>query len=91
VNEGLHGGEQKRRAEPSDDCPEDDDRGQALGEGHGQGADRVTEQTQHVCALAPDEIADFAADQDERGGYQRFERDRGLDAADGRVEIVHHC
>ena len=55
-----------------------------------QGADRVSEQTQHVCPLAPDEIADLAADEDERRGYQRFERDRGLDATDGRVEIVNH-
>ena len=48
------------------------------------------EQTQHVGPLAPEEVADLAADQDERGGDQGLERDRGLDAADGRVEILDH-
>ena len=38
------------------------------------------EQAQDVGALAPEEIADLAADQDERGGDERLERDRGLDA-----------
>ena len=57
---------------------------------HRQGADGVAEQTQHVGPLAPDEIADLAADQDERGRDQRLERDRRLDAADGRVEILDH-
>ena len=88
VDQGLHRGQQQRGAEPTDDRPEDDDRGQALGERHRQGADGVAEQTQHVGALAPDEIADLAADQDERGRHQRLERDRRLDAADGRVEIL---
>ena len=50
----------------------------------------VAEQAQHVGALAADEIADLAADQDERGRYQRLERDRRLDAADGRAEVVDH-
>ena len=90
VDQRLHRGQQQRRAEPADDRPEDDDRGQALGQRHRQGADGVAEQAQHVGALAPDEVADLAADQDERRGDQRLERDRGLDAADGRVEIVDH-
>ena len=64
--------------------------GQALGERHRQGADRVAEQAQHVGPLAPDEVADLAADQDERGRDQRLERDRRLDAADRRVEVLDH-
>ena len=88
VDQRLHRGQQERRAEPADHRPEDDDRGQALGERHRQGADGVAEQTQHVRPLAADEVADLAADQDERGRHQRLERDRRLDAADGRVEIV---
>ena len=90
VDERLHGRQQQRGADPTQHCPEDDDRGQALGERHRQGADGVAEQTQHVGPLAPDEIADLAADQDERGGHQCFQRDRRLDAADGRVEIPNH-
>ena len=35
--------------------------------------------------LAADQVADLAADQDERRRDQRLERDRRLDAADGRV------
>jgi hypothetical protein len=66
VDEGLHRGQQERRADPTHHCPEDDDRGQALGERHRQGADGIAEQTQHVGSLAPDKIADLAADQDER-------------------------
>ena len=53
-------------------------------------ADGVAEQTQHVGPLAPDEIADFAADQDERGGHQCLQRDRRLHAAGGRAEIPNH-
>ncbi len=53
-------------------------------------ADGVAEKTQDVGPLAPDEIADLAADEDERGGHQRLERDRRLHAADGRVEIPNH-
>ena len=41
VDERLHRGQQQRRAEPADDRPEDDDGGEALGDGHRQGADRV--------------------------------------------------
>ena len=90
VDQRLHRGQQERRAEPADDRPEDDDRGQALGERHRQGADGVAEQAQHVGPLAADEVADLAADQDERGRDQRLERDRRLDAADGRVEVLDH-
>ena len=90
VDEGLHGGQQERRADPTEHRPEDDDRGQALGERHRRGADGVAEQAQHVRPLAPDEVADFAADQDERGRYQRLERDGRLDAAGGRVEVPNH-
>ena len=88
VDERLHRGQQQRGAEAADDRPEDDDRGQALRERHRQRADRVRHEAQHVCALAADEVTDLAADQDERGGDQRLERDRRLDAADRRVEIV---
>ena len=41
VDQRLHRGQQQRRAEPADDGPEDDDRGQALRERHRQRADRV--------------------------------------------------
>ena len=77
-----------RRA--TDQRPEDDHRGQALGERHRQGADGIAQQTQHVGPLAPDEIADLAADQDERGGHQCFQRDRRLDTTDGRAQIPNH-
>ena len=90
VDQRLHRGQQQRRAEPADDRPEDDDRGQALGEGHRQRADRVAEQAQHVRPLAADQVADLAADQDERGRHERLERDRRLHAADRRVQIVNH-
>ena len=50
----------------------------------------VAQQTQHVGPLAPDEIADLAADQDERGRHQCFQRDRRLNTADGRAEIPNH-
>ena len=35
-----------------------------------------------------DEVADLAADQDERGGDERLERDRRLDAADRRAQVM---
>jgi hypothetical protein len=57
---------------------------------HRQGADRVGDQTQDVRPFAPEEIADLAADEDERGRDQRLERDRGLDRADGRAEVGDH-
>jgi hypothetical protein len=36
------------------------------------------------------QVGDLAPDQDERGGDESIERDRRLDAADGRVEIPDH-
>ena len=56
--------------------------------GHRQRADRVAEQPQHVGALASDEIADLAADQDERRGHERLECNRRLHTTDSRVEIL---
>ena len=88
VDERLHGRQQQRRPEPADHCPEHDDRGQALGERHGHGADGVTQQAEHVGPLAAEEIADLAADQDERGGDQCLQRDRRLHTGDGRVEVA---
>ena len=61
---------------------------EALGEGHRQRADGVAEQAEHVGPLAADQVADLAADEDERGRDQRLERDRRLDAADRRVEVL---
>ena len=58
---------------------------EALGERHGDGADGVAEQADDEGPLAPDEVADLAADEDERGGDQGLEGDRGLDAADRGV------
>jgi len=83
-------GSRKRSAQPTKHCPEDDDRGQALGERHRKGTDGVAEQTQNVGALAAEEIADLAAYQDERGGHKRLERDRGLDTADGCADVLNH-
>jgi hypothetical protein len=87
MDKGLHGGQQQRRAEPAHHRPEHDVRCQALGECHGQCADGITEQAQHIRQLPPDEITDLAADQDERGRDQRFERDGRLDPADRRTDI----
>ena len=89
VDQRLHRRQQQRRAEAADDRPEDDDRQEALGQRHRERADRVPEQADDVRALAAEEVADLAADQDERRGDQRLEGDRGLDAARGRVEVVH--
>ncbi len=97
VDERLHRGEQQRRAEAAEDGPEDDDRPQVLGEGHRQRADRVAEQAQDVGLLAPDQVADLAADQDERRRDEGLQGDRRLDAAhrgpevgdDGRDRHVH--
>ncbi len=89
VDQRLHGREQERRAEAADDRPEDDDREQALRQRHRQRADRIPEQPEHVGALASDQVADLASDQDECRGDERLERDRGLHAADGRVEIAY--
>ena len=89
VDQGLHRGQEQRRAEPSDDRPEDDDREEALGEGHRERPGGVAEQADDVRALASDEVADLAADEDERRRHERLERDRRLHAAGGRVEVVH--
>ena len=90
VNQGLHRRQQKRRAEAPEDRPEDDDRDQVLGERHRQRADRVAQQAEHVRPPSPDQVTDLAGDQDERGRHERLERDRGLDTADGRVQVVNH-
>ena len=90
VDEGLHGGQQERGAKAADHGPEDDDREEALGQRHRHGADGVADKPDHVGAFAPDQVADFAADQDKGGGYQRLERDRRLEAADGRADVLHH-
>ncbi len=89
VDEGLHRGQQERRAESTDHGPEHDDRGHALRERHRQGTDRVREQTEHVRLLPADEVAHLAPDQDERCGDEGLERDGRLDAADGRAEIMN--
>ena len=70
VDQRLHRGQQQRGAEAADDRPEDDDRRQILGEGHRHRPDRVAQQTQHVRPFAAEEVADLAADQDERRGDQ---------------------
>ena len=90
VDERLHRREQQRRAEAADDRPEDHDRGEALGQGHRQGADGIGQQPEDIGALAPDQVADLAADEDERRRDQRLQRDRRLHATDRRVEIVDH-
>ena len=87
VDERLHRRQQERGAQAAEDRPEDDDREEVLGQHHREGADRVAEQTQHVGALAADEVADLAADEDERRRDERLERDRRLDAADRRAEV----
>ena len=87
VDEGLHGREEERRSEAADHRPEDEDRDHALGECHCKSSDRIGEQTQRVCPLAPEEVADLASDQDERRRDQGFDRDGRLDAAHGRVEV----
>ncbi len=91
VDEGLHRGQQQRCPQASEDRPEDDDGDQVLGQRHRQGAGGVGKQAQDVGALATDEVAHLAADQDERGRDQGLEGDRRLDAAHRRVEILDHC
>ena len=49
---------------------------QALRQRHRDRADGVAEQPEHVRALAAEQVADLAADQDERRRDQRLERDR---------------
>jgi hypothetical protein len=50
---------------------------------------RIAEQPERERQLAPEEIADLAADEDERRRHQRLDRDRALHAADRRVEVLH--
>ena len=88
VDQRLHGRQQQGRAQPTDDRPEDDDGGQALGQGHRQRADGVRQQPEDVGPLAADQVADLAVDQDERRGHQRLEGDGGLHAAGGGVEVL---
>ncbi len=90
VDQGLHGGQEEGGAEPAEDRPEENHRDQGLRERHRQGAEGVGEQTDHVGPFAPDEVPDLAVDQDERGGDQRLERDRRLDAARRGAEILDH-
>ena len=49
----------------------------------------VPQETQLVRELAADQIADLAADQDERGRDERLQRDRRLDVAHRRLEVPH--
>jgi hypothetical protein len=90
MDERLHGRQQERGAEAADDRPEDDDRRQAPREGHRQRAERIRQQTQHIRPLAPEQVADLAADQDERSRDQGLERDRALDRAHRRVEVLDY-
>ena len=48
---------------------------------------RVEDQAAHIGALATEEVAELAADQDERGRHKRLDRHRRLDPADRRVQI----
>ncbi len=41
--------------------------------------------------LRAEQVAELAAQQDEGGGHERLQRDRRLDAADGRVDVLDHC
>jgi hypothetical protein len=88
VDEGLHRREQERCAEAADDRPEDHDREQVLRQRHRHRAGGVAQQAEHVRAFAPEQVADLARDQDERRRHERLQRDRRLDAARGRVEVV---
>ncbi len=88
VDQRLHRRQQQRRAEPADDRPEHDDRGEPLRERHRERAQRVAEQPDDERALASDQVADLAPDQDERRRHQRLQRDRALHAAHGRVEVL---
>jgi hypothetical protein len=90
VDQRLHRRQQQRRADPAQHRPEDHDRDQVLCQRHRHSAYGVAQQPQHVCPFAAEEIADLAADQDERGRHKCLERDRRLHSADGRAEIVHH-
>ena len=91
VDERLHGGEEERSADATDERPEHDDRSDALGQRHRQRADHVAEEPEHVRTLPADQVADLAPDEDEGRGHQRLERDRALHAAHRRVEVVDDC
>jgi hypothetical protein len=67
VDQRLHGGQVERGAQAPDEGPEDDDRPDALRDHHRERAGRVEHQAYDVRALAPEEVPDLAADQDERG------------------------
>jgi Ca2+/H+ antiporter len=67
------------------------DRGDALGKDHGRGAYGVAEEAKDVSALAPDQVTDLAADQDEGGRHQRLEGDRRLDGADRGAQVLDDC
>jgi len=65
VDERLHRRQQQRRTEAADDRPEHDDRDQVLRQRHGDRPDGVAQESEDVGALAAEEVADLAADQDE--------------------------
>jgi hypothetical protein len=90
VDERLHRGEIEGGTEPPDDGPENDDRCQALGEHHRKRPDEVEEQPDDVGALAAEEVAELAADEDECRGHKRLDRHRRLNAAHRGVEIANH-
>ena len=87
VDQRLHRRQEQRGPEPADDGPEDDDGREALRQRHGQRPDGVGQQPQDVGPLPADQVADLAVDQDERRRHERLERDGGLYAAGGRVQV----
>ena len=88
VDQRLHRREVERGAETPDDSPENDDRAQALREDHRTRPNQIEEQAGDKGALPAEEIADLAADQDERGRHQRLDRHRRLDPAHRRIQVV---
>ena len=88
MDQRLHRREIERRSEPTENRPEDDDRRQALRKHHRQRPNRVEHHADHERALASEQIADLAADQNERGGHERLDRHRRLDTAHRRVEVM---
>ena len=88
VDQRLHRRQEQRGAESAEDRPEDDDRGQALGQRHGQRPECVGQQSEDIGPLPADQVAHLAVDQDERRRDQRLESDGGLDAAGGRVQVL---
>ncbi len=61
----------------------------SLGHRHRDRAGHVAEQPEHVCTLASEQVADLAADEDERSRHERLERDRRLHTAHGRADVLH--